>query len=210
MTRIIRLILSFLLGFGLVSISLQYQVIANEQTSSKLSLAQQSCPKWMNHQLEQLHKDNQVNLCDLAANKTVLMVNTASHCGFTGQFEGLESLYQKYKHQGLVVIGFPSNDFNQEADSAAETAKVCYLNYGVSFFMSEKIHVKGSSAHPIFQHLAMQHGSPRWNFNKYLINAHGQVVEKFSSSIRPDSATLIRAIEESLKDRSLDTQLGQL
>lgn len=196
MITILRIIGCFFIGVG---ISGSFHTIANENHIDDPAPTAGSCPHWMNHSLKQLHKNAQVNLCDLAAKKAVLIVNTASHCGFTGQFKGLEKLHQTYQEKGLVVIGFPSNDFNQEADSAKETANVCYLNYGVSFFMSEKVHVRGASAHPIFQHLIKHQGAPRWNFNKYLIDSDGKIVEKFASNVRPESKILVSAIEQVLK-----------
>ncbi|MNC44611.1 hypothetical protein D3C75_935240 [compost metagenome] len=126
------------------------------------------------------------------------MVNTASHCGFTGQFEGLEALYQRYKGQGLEMLGVPSDDFHQEADDSAETASVCYVNYGVTFSMSAAQKVTGDAAIPLFRKLAAQSGAPRWNFYKYVIDRQGKVVAHFSSMTRPDDAKLIAAVEQAI------------
>lgn len=158
-----------------------------------------ACASWLDHSLPKLHSSKQeVDVCAAAAGKPVLLVNTASHCGFTPQFEGLEALYQQYKDQGLTVIGFPSNDFNQEAKSAEETAEVCYVNYGVTFLMTDKIHVKGDKAHPIFQELGKVQDAPSWNFNKYLVDRNGRIVEHFSSRVTPESDEMISAVESVL------------
>lgn len=160
--------------------------------------AEGSCAAWLDHTVDELHSSDQLNLCTLTANKPALLVNTASYCGFTYQFEGLETLYQRYKDQGLAVVGFPSDDFDQEADDEATTAEVCYENYGVSFPMSQTLSVASDDAHPVFQHLAAEQGKPEWNFNKFLVDADGQVVERFPSSVEPDSEELARAIENLL------------
>lgn len=132
------------------------------------------------------------------AGKPLVVVNTASHCGFTGQFEGLEALYQRYKGMGLEMLGVPSDDFRQEADSAEETATVCFVNYGVTFTMAAAQPVTGRSAIPLFRQLAAQSGPPRWNFYKYVIDRRGKVVASFSSLTRPDDAKLIAAVEQAI------------
>ncbi len=157
-----------------------------------------NCPEVLDHTMQKLRSKDSVKLCDAYAGKPVLVINTASHCGFTPQFKGLEALYQDYKDQGLAVAGFPSDSFNQEADSAEKTAEVCYVNYGVTFDMYEEIAVKGSEAHPLFAQLAAKQGAPRWNFNKYLIDSKGNVVAKWGSSTAPESAELRSAIESAL------------
>ena len=125
----------------------------------------------------------------------MLIVNTASHCGFTRQFKGLEKLHQAYQRRGLVVIGFPSDDFFQEAGDEAETASVCYKNYGVTFTMTAPIAVRGSDVHPIFKLLAQRSEAPKWNFFKYVVDANGNVVAHFGSRTEPDDEKLISAIE---------------
>jgi glutathione peroxidase len=156
-----------------------------------------ACIDWLDHDMGRLNSTEQHDLCALTAGKTVLVVNTASFCGFTPQFEGLEALYQRYKDKGLMIVGFPSDDFNQESDSAAETAEVCFINYGVTFPMTSVIKVKGADAHPIFQKLHVK-GEPQWNFNKYLVSKSGEVLAHYGSTVDPDSATLIQAIEQQL------------
>ena len=156
-----------------------------------------ACIDWLDHDMGRLNSSDQHDLCALTAGKTVLVVNTASFCGFTPQFEGLEALYQRYKDEGLMILGFPSDDFNQESDSAAETAEVCFINYGVTFPMTSVIKVKGADAHPIFQQLHVK-GEPQWNFNKYLVSKSGEVLAHYGSTVDPDSATLIQAIEQQL------------
>jgi glutathione peroxidase len=162
------------------------------------SLAFAQCPKWLDTHIEKLHSAETIALCRVVNNKPLLIVNTASHCGYTKQFKGLESLHQTYKDQGLIVLGFPSNSFNQEASNEAKTADVCYRNFGVSFIMSKPINIKGKNAHPIFRHLNTQQGEPNWNFNKYLINKNGAVVKRYDSWVQPNSQTLIKDIEAAL------------
>ena len=157
-----------------------------------------SCPDVLNHDMKKLRSKDTVNLCEAYSGKPVLVINTASHCGFTPQFKGLEALYQDYKDQGLAVAGFPSDSFNQEADSAEKTAEICYINYGVTFDMYSEIPVKGSDAHPMFAELAEAQGAPRWNFTKYLIDADGKVVAKWGSRTTPQDPELRQAIESAL------------
>jgi Glutathione peroxidase len=123
--------------------------------------------------------------------KTILVVNTASKCGFTPQFEGLEKLYEKYKDKGLVILGFPCNQFaNQEPGDEKSIADGCLLNYGVTFPMFSKIEVNGENAHPIYKYLKKQRSSfwgsrIKWNFTKFLIDANGKPVKRFAPATRP-------------------------
>jgi glutathione peroxidase len=158
-----------------------------------------SCPAFLNQEYRKLHSSDSVNLCTLGAGKPMLIVNTASHCGFTPQFKGLQEAYEKYKGRGLVVVGFSSDDFNQEAKDEAEAATVCFLNYGVKFTMLAPQHVKGSEANPVFKELARQTQEPQWNFNKYLVTADGRVAQHFDSSVEPDSPQFNEAVEKLLK-----------
>ncbi|MCF7202176.1 glutathione peroxidase [Pseudomonas oligotrophica] len=157
------------------------------------------CPALLQHELPGLRSKASIDFCERFAGKALVVVNTASHCGFTPQFKGLEALYQRYRGQGLEVIGVPSDDFFQESDDAAETAKVCYVNYGVTFTMTGTQPVRGSDATPLFRALAEQAGrAPRWNFYKYVVDRNGQVVAAFSSKVKPDDPELIAAVEKAL------------
>ena len=161
--------------------------------------AQRDCPDILNHTFKRLHSSETVDLCQSYKNKPILIINAASFCGFTPQFKELEALYQEFKDQGLVLAGFPSNDFKQEASSEQKTAEVCYKNYGVSFDMFTKISVKGPNAHPLFKSLADQSQSPKWNFNKYLIDKKGNVIKYFPSSVKPSDLNLRRDIIQALE-----------
>ncbi|MCP4911959.1 MAG: glutathione peroxidase [Oligoflexia bacterium] len=136
-------------------------------------------------------------------NKTILVVNTASKCGFTPQYEGLEKLHQKYKDQGLVIIGTPCNQFGkQEPGSSDEISEFCQVNYGVSFLISEKIDVNGSNAHPLYQWLKKEKPgllnteAIKWNFTKFLVDKNGQAVQRFAPKDTPES--LEKIIQELL------------
>jgi glutathione peroxidase len=157
-----------------------------------------ACPAFLNHELPKLHSSDSVNLCKLAAGKPMLVVNTASFCGFTNQFKGLEQLHQRYGKDGLVVVGFASNDFRQEADTEEEAATICFKNFGVTFTMIAPGPVTGANATPVFAHINQQSQPPRWNFTKYLLNGRGQVVESFSSSVRPGDKQVTQAVESVL------------
>lgn len=156
------------------------------------------CPQFLNQSIKKLHSDKTLNICEAYAGKPLLIVNTASYCGYTPQFAGLEKLNKQYKDKGLVVLGFASNDFNQEAKDDKEIANVCFLNYGVTFDMFAPIKVTGDSAHPLFKELAAQSSQPAWNFNKYLVNPNGKVVRYFDSNVTPDSEAMKQAIEQLL------------
>jgi glutathione peroxidase len=140
------------------------------------------------------------NICENYGGKVLLVTNVASHCGFTRQYEGLEKLYKDNKDKGLVVLGFPSGDFNgQEFADEAEIAKFCKLNFGVSFPMFSKSSVKGDEANPLFKRLIAKTGeAPGWNFNKYLVGRDGKVIAHFGSKVEPDSPELKQAIETAL------------
>jgi len=141
-----------------------------------------------------------LNLADYAG-QPVLLVNTASMCGFTPQYEALQALWSRYRDRGLVVLGVPSDDFGgQEYDSSAEIKQFCEINYGITFPMTDKVRVKGDDAHPYYQWVAAQGRMklPRWNFYKHVIDADGNLVEWFASTTSPDSSKVINAIEKQL------------
>nr|WP_243384904.1 glutathione peroxidase [Geothrix alkalitolerans] len=132
--------------------------------------------------------------------KVVLAVNVASECGFTPQYAGLQKLYADYKDRGLVVLGFPCNQFGaQEPGTAAQIESFCQKNYGVTFPLFEKLDVKGAHQAPVYQFLTAKHGEPAWNFHKYLVGKDGQVLQAFPSKVAPDSPDLRAAIEAALK-----------
>ncbi len=166
--------------------------------SSALADDTSVCPAFLDHDLPRLHSKDSVNLCELAAGKPLLVVNTASFCGFTGQFKGLEELHQRYGKQGLVVVGFASDDFRQEAETEAEAATICFKNFGVTFTMIAPGPVTGPLATPLFAHINQSSQPPRWNFTKYVLDASGQVVKSFSSSVRPGDAQIAQALESVL------------
>lgn len=163
-----------------------------------VSTAASACPDYMKGEYRKLHSKDSVDICALTENKTVLVVNTASHCGFTSQFKELEALHKKYKDKGLVVVGFASDDFKQEDADEEKAAEICYLNYGVTFTMLSPTHVTGKDANTLFKALAEQAQEPKWNFNKYLLGKDGQLVEYFGSRVKPDSPKLAEAIENLL------------
>lgn len=136
------------------------------------------------------------------AGKVLMIVNTASQCGFTPQYEGLEKLYETYKDRGFVILGVPSNDFlQQEPGTEEEIAQFCQRHYGVSFPMTAKEEVSGKNAHPFYRWAYQKLGfgtAPKWNFHKYLINRNGELVNYFYSITSPDSNRLIKAVEKAL------------
>ncbi|MFQ6370165.1 glutathione peroxidase [Shewanella sp. YIC-542] len=158
------------------------------------------CPDYLNLSVRKLHSQETVDLCALTDGKPVLLVNTASHCGFTPQFKGLEALHQQYLDKGLVVIGFPSNDFFQEEKQEKDTADICYINYGVTFTMLATSAVRGNDANPVFAYLNDKAGAPKWNFFKYLVSADGKTVQRFGSRVTPQSKALTDAIDALLAD----------
>jgi len=158
-----------------------------------------ACPAILNHRFNRLQDEAPQNLCQYAG-KVVLVVNTASFCGFTGQYEGLEALYAKYQAKGLVVLGFPTNDFGkQEPGTNKEIADFCFNTYAVKFPMFAKTVVVGPERNALYTQLVKESGtSPKWNFYKYLIDRSGKVTASYSSMTGPDSKSLVAAIEKLL------------
>ena len=150
-----------------------------------------------------LASEEVVNLGEAYEGKVLLVVNTASKCGNTPQYEGLESLYEEYGDDGLVVLGFPSNDFfGQEPGTEEEIQEFCRLTYKVRFPMFEKVTVKEGDAHPFFDRLAAEAGTyPTWNFHKYLIGRDGKLITEFSPRTKPYDEDVVAHIEEALANR---------
>jgi glutathione peroxidase len=156
------------------------------------------CPRVLQHSVLRLQDEKTQALCQYAG-QVVVVVNTASFCGFTPQYKGLEALYAQYKTRGLVVLGFPSNDFSQEPDSNAKIADFCENTFGVKFPMFVKTTVRGPDASPLFKQLAELSGTtPKWNFYKYVISRDGQLVKGFSSMTGPQDKSFVREIEKQL------------
>ena len=160
--------------------------------------ASNACPALLQQNVLRLQDEKPQSLCQYAG-KVVVVVNTASFCGFTSQYEGLEALNTKYKDKGLVVLGFPSNDFSQETGSNKQIADFCENTFGVKFPMFTKTSVSGKDASPLFKQLSAKTGTaPKWNFYKYVISRNGQNVESFNSMADPKSKSFIREIEKQL------------
>ncbi|NML42725.1 glutathione peroxidase [Ramlibacter sp. G-1-2-2] len=160
-----------------------------------------ACPVLLQHTFPRLQDEAPQNLCQYSG-KVLLVVNTASFCGFTPQYEALEKLHAQYHDAGLVVLGFPSNDFAQETGSNKDIADFCENTFGVKFPMFSKSAVRGDDANPLFKELAAQTGrAPLWNFHKYLISRDGKVVDNYSSLTRPDDPALVLALQRELARR---------
>jgi glutathione peroxidase len=163
--------------------------------------ASASCPATLQHTFARLQDERPQPLCQYAG-KVLLVVNTASYCSFTPQYEGLEALYAKYKDRGLVVLGFPSNDFQQETDDNKKIADFCQNTYGVKFPMFGKTTVRGAGANALYRELAQATGrAPMWNFHKYLIARDGKVIANYTSLTGPEDAKLLKEIEKQLAAR---------
>jgi glutathione peroxidase len=159
------------------------------------------CPSVLRQTVERLQDEKPQNLCQYAG-QVVVVVNTASYCGFTPQYKSLEALYDKYKDKGLVVLGFPSNDFSQEPGNNQKIADFCENTYGVKFPMFSKTTVRGSDASPLFKQLTqLTDTSPKWNFYKYLISRDGKQVKSFASTTDPMDKTFLAEVEKLLATR---------
>ncbi len=171
------------------------------QAYAQSTVAPTSCPATLNYSVDRLQDEAPQNLCQYAG-KVILIVNTASYCGFTVQYEGLEKLYAQYKDRGFVVLGFASNDFQQEPGANKEIAAFCNNTYGVKFPMFAKTSVAGASANPFYQSLFKAGAKqPKWNFHKILLDRNGKVVGSFPSKVTPDDKTLIADIEKALAQK---------
>jgi glutathione peroxidase len=169
--------------------------------ASQAAGASPACRATLNHTFARLQDEKPQSLCQYAG-KVVLVVNTASYCGFTPQYQGLEALYGKYRERGLVVLGFPSNDFEQESGDNKQIADFCANTYGVKFPMFAKSSVRGAQANVLYRQLAQATGrQPLWNFHKYLIGRNGAVVTSYTSLTTPDSPALVGEIEKQLAAR---------
>src|SRR4029079_13324797 len=160
------------------------------------------CPPLLRHTFNQLQTGQTQSLCQYQG-KVLLIVNTASKCGYTPQYEGLEDLYGKYEDRGLVVVGFPSNDFGaQEPGTNKEIAEFCRTTYGVQFPMFEKSSVAKGAANPLFVELIAKTGqAPRWNFHKYVVDRTGTRVTSFADTVKPDARPLVELVERLLAEK---------
>jgi len=173
-------------------------VLAAADASVASSAASATCPKLLQHTMLRLQDEKPQALCQYAG-QVVLVVNTASFCGFTPQYKGLEALYAKYKDRGLVVLGFPSNDFSQEPESNAKIADFCDNTFGVKFPMFTKTSVRGADAVTLFKQLTEQTGTaPKWNFYKYLISRDGKTVKSYGSITGPQDKGFVSEVEKML------------
>jgi glutathione peroxidase len=180
---------------SVASLSMAPQAQAETATPS-------ACPAILQHQFNRLQDEAPQNLCQYAG-KVVLIVNTASYCGYTGQYEGLEALHAKYQARGLVVLGFPSNDFGkQEPGSSKDIADFCFNTYGVKFPMFSKSVVSGANRSALYAALTKAtEKSPKWNFHKYLIDRSGKEITSYPSDTTPGNPALVAAIEKHLNQK---------
>ncbi|MEH6433467.1 glutathione peroxidase [Massilia sp. DD77] len=187
------------LSLAFAAAILSQPVPAQQAASAPQAARPMSCPAILKHNFKRLQDEAPQDLCQYAG-KVVLVVNTASYCGYTKQYEGLEKIYAKYGGRGLVVLGFPSNDFGkQEPGSAKEIADFCFNTYGVKFPMFAKSVVSGAQANPLHAELAKITGKePKWNFTKYLIGRDGKVIEHFPSKVTPEDPQVVGKIEQAL------------
>ena len=170
--------------------------------TAALPAAAANCPVLLDHSFQRLQDSTPQSMCQYQG-KVILVVNTASFCGFTGQYEGLEAVYDKYKDRGLVVVGFPSNDFGeQEPGSNKEIADFCRMTYGIKFPMMAKTDIAAPKTNPFYKQLIAKSGTaPQWNFHKYLIDRRGTTVESFDTRTAPDDRRLIAQIERRLAEK---------
>ena len=195
-------------GRGFADIQAPFRVAAGaapegaKGAASPASAPDAACPPLLRHTLNRLQTGKPQSLCEYSG-KVVLIVNTASYCGYTNQYDGLEALHRKYRDRGLVVLGFPSNDYGaQEPGSNKEIAEFCRTTYGIDFPMFEKTAGTRLAAHPLYAELVAKTGqAPQWNFHKYLVDRSGKRVESFGSAVEPGQRAFVSAIERMLADK---------
>jgi glutathione peroxidase len=175
-----------------------HRILAAAALCAVLPAGAANCPALLDHRMSTI-RGEPADLCQYAG-KVVMVVNTASYCGFTGQYKGLEALYQRFKDRGFVVLGVPSNDFGaQEPGSDAQVADFCERTYKVRFPMLAKTVVSGPQASPLYKGLASSAGEvPRWNFHKYLLGRDGKSLASFPSAVAPEDARVVGAVEKAL------------
>jgi len=186
-------------------LALAWALLAGALLAPAAASAAPSCPALLDRQALRLQDEKPQNLCQYAG-QVVVIVNTASFCGFTPQYKGLEALYQRYRDRGLVVLGFPSNDFGaQEPGSSKDIADFCENTFGVKFPMFTKTRVAesaGAPVYPLYVELRKRTGAaPKWNFHKYLISRDGNAVQSFASTVEPDDPAFVREVERLLGAR---------
>ena len=175
-----------------------HRILAAAAVCAVLPAGAASCPALLDHRMSTI-KGEPADLCRFAG-KVVMVVNTASYCGYTGQYKGLEALYQRFRDRGFVVLGVPSNDFGaQEPGSDAQVADFCERTYKVRFPMLAKAVVSGPKAAPLYKGLASSTGeAPGWNFHKYLVGRDGKALASFPSAVAPEDARVVEAVEKAL------------
>lgn len=198
-----KLICANILGATIFRCNMRLPVLASVllMAFSTTPLLAAECSSLLDHEVRTLGDSNVVKLCDKYQGKVIMVVNTASKCAYTNQYESLEDLYTRYKDRGLVVLGFPSNDFgNQEPGTEQQIRTFCSVTYGVDFPMFAKTGVVKRNAHPFYADLAEASGTyPRWNFHKYLISAEGKLVASYQSAVDPLDDAVISEVENQLR-----------
>ena len=197
MKKLVLMLCVAIPGLLLATVQGHAQPDADKSVASGQGLA---CAGLLNHEVRYLNNSQRVRLCEAYAGKLALIVNTASKCAYTNQYDGLEKLYERYKDSGLVILGFPSNDFGaQEPGTEKEIQNFCRLTYSVNFPMFAKTSVLEQNADPVYQELAQASGRyPAWNFHKYLVGRNGELIADFPSHVDPFDPGLVNLIESNL------------
>ena len=189
-------------GFVVVALMLAATLALPARAADSAPTGDAACPALLQHTFNRLQTGQPQSLCQFQG-KVLLVVNTASYCGYTHQYEGLEAMYRKYKDRGLVIVGFPSNDFSQEPGTNKEVAEFCRTTYGVDFPQFEKSSVAHLSANPLYTDLAKLTGvRPKWNFYKFVVDRSGKPVATFPSATAPDNPELTTLIEKLLGEKA--------